>query len=239
MVLNGPSTVYEREVIHLTISQVPDISLNTEYWWTIPYMDPLLGQSSYNLEVNQSAANFESYPVTIQDGGLFTFKVVSECGLNEVQKFVEVLPLPTPCFDNVLENTMVIKDSATGNESVLNCSVNVFDSDDEIELTFEGPTFTSSLEVRFNEMPGENSTYYLRNIYGNGAESDIQVNDLTQAYVVFVPSNSSYNDYKLIPLTEDIHFKRDGNQVILTMCGVRFKFGNSIRYVTAKIVFEI
>jgi hypothetical protein len=241
MVLIAPTVVYERASVDLSVKNVPYFNANTQYWWKFPDMSIYGQQSGYGVDVHQSDADFTLTELTMHDKGLYIFTVKDDdCGVFQAKKHIEVLPLPTPCFDDIEPNKLLVRDSATGIESLIDCFVDVFNADNSgIKLSFKGPMFTYDLEVEFPEMPEETSTFYLKNYYENGTDQNIPDNDLTQAYIAFQPSTSTVFDYRLIPLTEDIHFKREGNQITLTLCSVRFKFGSKIKYITAKMVFQI
>jgi hypothetical protein len=173
--------------------------------------------------------------------GAYSFSFVDPiCGDVNLSKYVTVKPLPTPCFDAIAANTMLIKDSATGVETSVACDVSLSGFGSELLLDFEAPSHIQSLTVKFGQTPERSATYYLVNYLQNWQEQNVPVDNETQAYATLVLAEDiGLSVYRLIPLSEDIHVKREGNQITLTLCGVRLRTNTAAVDLTAKIVFEL
>lgn len=240
MKLVCPPSVYERSTLILNVLNAHDLGANASYGWLFPDMSPYSQTGGYGLDVNVNAANWTIEAVTVQDEGNYTFTAAKDgCGVFSASQYVKVLPLPVLCAENSMPNTMHVKDSLTGVENPLSCHVSVQESDDKLRLTVNSSGFLHRLNIDFDYLPQRSSTFYLRNRYETSSESMIDFDKFTQALITFIPSGAAYYEYKLIPLTEDIHVIREGNQITLVLCDVLFKSTNKIKYVSAKIVFTI
>lgn len=241
MKLVCPPSVYERSTLHLKVLNVHDLGVNASYGWLFPDMTPYSQTGGYGLDVSIHDADWEVQNITVQDEGNYTFSAADYgCGAFSATQYVKVLPLPIPCADNSIPNTIHIRDSLTDIGNTVPCIVQVHESDGELYLTFKSdPVGLYNLVVDFDYLPQRNSTFYLRNFYANSSESEMPFDKFTQASIVFIPPDATYNKYKLIPLTQDIYVTREGNQITLTLCDVLFKSTHDVKYVSAKLVFTI
>lgn len=240
MVIDAPSTIYERSELTLNVQNVHDLGINSHYGWLFPDMSPYSTLGGFGLDVSLENSKWSISNVKVQDQGTYTFTASNdECGTFKASKYVEILPLPIPCFNDIEENKLYVLDSASGSQDVVNCTVDLHDGYTQLYLTIEGPMFTYDMTVEFDYLPERASTFYLRNFYENGIEAQVPEDELTQASVAFMPSTATATEYKLIPFTEDIYVKRSGNQITLTLCNVRFKSLSGIKYVSTKVVFDL
>ncbi len=241
--IEAPSVVYERDTFQLKVHNVEgDNEYTADYWWLFPDMSFYPSETGpYGTSVSKKDAVWNINSASIRDEGTYTFTFNSEhCGDLRASKYIKVLPLPCPCFDELNDNFMLVRDSANGNQELLDCTINLIDSNGDLLLHFSGPMFTYSLRIDFDKTPVNTSTYYLRNYTENYTESQIPDNQLEEASISFEPSFSSPNEFRMIGFTEDIYVKVEGNKFTLSLCDVRFKSpAYGVKYVSAKIVFEI
>lgn len=240
MIIVAPGSIYERSKLTLLVRNVHSIGTNVDYGWMFPDMSPYSTLGGYGLDVGMKDSIWSINSVKVQDQGTYTFTTSdSECGTFKANKYVEILPLPIPCSNEVEDNKLYVVDSATGIQDVVSFTVDLHDVVYELYLSIEAPMFTYDLTVEFDYIPERSSTFYLRNFYENGIESQIPEDEFTQASIVFTPSSATATQYKLSPLTEDIYVRRNGNQMTLSLCNVRFKSATSVKYVSTKIVFAL
>jgi hypothetical protein len=241
MEINSESFVYERGTIVLNVQNVYEIALNPDHQWIYPNHDPSVSPiyGVNNVYLSNDNTKLTISNATVYNEGNYSFSNSGDCGVFSVEKHIQVIPLPTPCFDDIAPNQLYVRDSASGAESTVTCSVQLMDAEDDLYFHFNGPMFTYKLTLDFDYLPEKSSTFYLRNYYENASDIDLPDDELRQAFIAFIPSNASPTDYRLLALTEDVHIKRDGNQITVTLCNVRFKSDNDVNYVTAKMIINI
>lgn len=232
MVLIADSVLYEREDLLLKVVNAHDLGINAEYGWQFADMSNYSVQGGYGYMCSIEESTFLIPKVSFRDEGNYIFTAArNDCGVFTAQKYIKVKALPCPCFDDYSPNSIHVRDSATGLEET---STGIVYTNSLYLVQFVSSEY--DLDIDFDYTPQKNSTFYLRNIYPDSLDNTFYDNIYEQARINFIENIYDAQSYRMIAMSEDIYVKRDGNQLTFTLCDVRFKYGNKVKYVSGKFI---